>query len=146
MKTFMAKSAELEREWHLVDASQQNLGRLAVNLARVLQGKHKPTYTPGVDTGDFVVVTNASNVRLTGKKAQTKVYRHHTQWVGGLKEIPFRRMAERYPERIVQLAVRRMLPKNVLGAQMLSKLKVYPGDEHPHTAQNPQPLTFERNK
>ena len=142
MKSFMAKSAEVEREWHLVDASQQNLGRLAASIARVLMGKHRPTFTPGVDTGDFVVVTNASNLKISGKKAEHKVYRHHTQWVGGLKEVSFSQMKERHPERIISLAVRRMLPKTVLGQTMLSKLKIYPGTDHPHTAQKPAPLTF----
>lgn len=142
MKTFMAKEHEIEREWHLVDASTMPLGRLAARIAQILMGKHKPTYTPQADTGDFVVVTNAANVVLTGKKAEHKVYRHHTQWVGGLKEIPFSRMQERHPDRIVRLAVRRMLPKTALGHRMLTKLKVYGGNEHPHDAQQPKPLTF----
>ena len=142
MKTFLAKESELEREWLLVDASQASLGRLAARIAQILMGKHKPTYTPSVDTGDFVVVLNAKKVVLTGKKAETKVYRHHTQWIGGLKEISFKRMIEEHPERVVQLAVRRMLPKTTLGAQMLKKLKVYPGTDHPHGAQQPKELTF----
>ena len=142
MKTFMAKEHELEREWHLVDASTMPLGRLAARIAQILMGKHKPTYTPHTDTGDFVVVTHASKTVLTGKKAEHKVYRHHTQWVGGLKEISYAQMLERHPDRVIRLAVRRMLPKNALGHKMLTKLKVYGGDEHPHEAQQPKPLTF----
>jgi large subunit ribosomal protein L13 len=144
MKTYMAKEHELVREWHLVDASTMPLGRLAANIARVLMGKHKPTYTPQTDTGDYVVVVNASSVVLTGKKAEHKVYRHHTQWVGGLKEISFAQMLERHPDRVVRLAVRRMLPKTILGAQMLKKLKVYGGLEHEQVAQQPKELTFTR--
>ncbi|MEE9391114.1 MAG: 50S ribosomal protein L13 [Planctomycetota bacterium] len=142
MKSFVAKSAETDREWHHVDATDQILGRLAVRVAQVLMGKHRPTYTPGVDTGDFVVITNAENIRVTGRKAEQKVYRHHTQWIGGLKEISYRTMMERHPERIIELAVRRMLPKTKLGRKMLSKLKVYAGPDHPHTAQNPSPSTL----
>ncbi len=142
MKTYMAKEHELEREWLIVDASTMPLGRLAAKIARILMGKHKPTYTPHTDTGDFVVVTNASKTVLTGKKAETKVYRHHTQWVGGLKEIAYSQMLERHPDRVIRLAVRRMLPKTVMGQKMLTKLKVYGGDEHPHEAQQPKPLTF----
>ncbi len=142
MKSFLAKPAEVERAWHLVDASQVSLGRMASRIALILQGKHKPSYTPGVDSGDFVVVTNAAKLVVTGRKAQQKVYRYHTGWVGGLKEVPFERMLERHPERIIQLAVRRMLPKTVLGKQMLSKLKVYAGAEHPHQAQDPKALSL----
>ncbi len=142
MKSFLAEPAEVERAWHLVDASQVSLGRMASRIALILQGKHKPSYTPGVDTGDFVVVTNAAKLVVTGRKAQQKVYRYHTGWVGGLKEVPFERMLERHPERIIQLAVRRMLPKTVLGKQMLSKLKVYAGAEHPHQAQDPKALSL----
>ncbi len=142
MKSFLAKPADVERAWHLVDASQVSLGRMASRIALILQGKHKPNYTPGVDTGDFVVVTHAAKLVVTGRKAQQKVYRYHTGWVGGLKEIPFERMLERHPERIVQLAVRRMMPKTVLGKQMMSKLKVYAGAEHPHQAQDPKVLSL----
>lgn len=138
MKSFMAKSAELDRTWHHVDASDRVVGRLASNIAMVLMGKHKPTYTPGVDTGDFVVVTNAAKLRFTGKKSETKVYRYHTGWIGGLKEVSLRQMMERSPERVLELAVRRMMPKNKLGRRMMSKLKVYAGEEHPHTAQRPE--------
>jgi len=142
MKTYMAKNNEVQANWHLVDASDRILGRMAAEIARILQGKHKPQYTPHVDTGDFVVVTNATKVKVSGDKAQKKVYRHHTQWVGGLKEISFERMMERHPERVIRLAVRRMMPKTRLGAKMLSKLKIYPGSEHAHEAQNPQPLSL----
>ncbi len=142
MKSFLAKPADVERAWHLVDASQVSLGRMASRIALILQGKHKPSYTPGVDTGDFVVVNNAAKLVVTGRKAQQKVYRYHTGWVGGLKEVPFERMLERHPERIIQLAVRRMMPKTVLGKQMMSKLKVYAGAEHPHQAQNPKALSL----
>ncbi|MCA9320863.1 MAG: 50S ribosomal protein L13, partial [Planctomycetes bacterium] len=134
MKSFVAKSAEVERKWHLVDASQMSVGRLAARIAKILMGKTKPTYTPGVDTGDFVVVTNAAQLVVTGRKAEQKVYRHHSGWVGGLKEISFRQMMERHPDRIIQLAVRRMMPKTKLGQKQMTKLKIYPGTEHPHEA------------
>lgn len=142
MSTFLAKTDEVERAWHLVDASQMSLGRLAVNIATILMGKNKPIFTPSVDTGDFVVVVNAENLVTTGRKSEHMVYRYHTEWVGGLKETSFKDMHEKNPERIIQLAVRRMLPKTSLGRSMFSKLKVYSGTEHPHGAQNPQPLTF----
>ncbi len=142
MKTFMAKESEIEREWHLVDASQAPVGRIAARIARILMGKHKPTYTPHADTGDYVVVTNAANSVLTGRKAEQRVHRYHTGHVGGLKEISHRRMIEEHPDRVIRLAVRRMLPKTPLGRRMYAKLKVYAGSEHPHTAQQPKPLTF----
>ena len=142
MKSFVAKPKELEREWHIVDASQMSLGRMASRIALVLMGKHKPTYTPGADCGDYVIVTNAEKLVVTGRKAEQKVYRYHTGWVGGLKEIPFERMRERHPERIIRLAVRRMLPKTILGKEQLSKLKVYAGTGHPHEAQQPKPLSL----
>ncbi|MEZ6196055.1 MAG: 50S ribosomal protein L13 [Planctomycetota bacterium] len=138
MKSFMAKSGSHVREWVLVDATDKVLGRMAAEIAQVLMGKHKPTYTPGVDAGDFVVVTNAAKVRVTGRKAEQKVYRYHTGWIGGLKEITFRRMMDENPERVIELAVRRMLPKNKLGRHLYSKLKVYAGAEHPHAAQFPK--------
>ncbi|MCB9831926.1 MAG: 50S ribosomal protein L13 [Planctomycetes bacterium] len=142
MKTFMAKESEFQREWHLVDASQLPVGRLAARIAQILMGKHKPTYTPHVDTGDYVVVTNAKESVLTGRKAEQRVYRHHTGYIGGLKEISHRRMMEEHPERVIRLAVRRMLPKSTLGRHMLSKLKIYEGAEHPHAAQQPKPLSL----
>ena len=141
-RTFVAKKGEVDQAWFHVDATDQVLGRLATRIATVLMGKHKPTYTAHVDTGDFVVVTNAQKIRVTGTKAKTMVYPRYSYYPGGYKEIPYERVMERHPERIVQEAVRRMLPKNALGRVMLSKLKVYASDQHPHTAQNPAPFTF----
>ena len=140
MTTFMAKAATHKAEWHIVDATDKVLGRMAVRIAQTLMGKHKPTYTPHFDAGDFVVVTNAAKVRVTGRKAEMKVYRHHTQWVGNLKETSYRDMLATRPERIVWYAVRRMLPKTKLGEHMMSKLKIYAGADHRHAAQNPKPL------
>jgi len=142
MKTYSVKAGEIERRWFVVDAEDQVLGRLASEIARILRGKHKPTYTPHLDTGDHVVVINAEKVRLTGRKADQKTYFRHSGYMGGEKHIPYRRMLETHPERVVELAVKGMLPKNSLGRQMRSKLKVYPGTDHPHTAQQPEPLTF----
>ena len=137
----MARRDTVCRGWFHVDASEQILGRMAVRIARVLMGKHKPTYTPHVDTGDFIVVTNADKVRVTGRKAETMHYPRYSYHPGGYKEVPFSRMKARHPERIVTEAVRRMLPKSALGRKMLTKLKVYRGEEHPHIAQQPKPLT-----
>ena len=141
-KTTVQTRSHIGAEWFVVDASQETLGRLAVELARRLMGKHKPTYTPHVDTGDYIVVINAEKIQVTGGKENKKVYRHHTQWPGGLKEIPYARMQERHPEEIIRLAVRRMLPKTNLGRAMLRKLKVYAGGQHPHHAQKPEALAF----
>ncbi|MBN2212452.1 MAG: 50S ribosomal protein L13 [Sedimentisphaerales bacterium] len=127
-------------EWFLVDADSQILGRLAVRIAMVLMGKHKPQYTAHVDTGDFVVVTNAEKIKLTGKKAQVKEYDYYTYYMGGRKVIPFEKMFAEKPEKVLTEAVRRMLPKSKMGRHMLSKLKVYRGGEHPHAAQMPRPL------
>jgi len=138
----MAKKGQIQRKWYVVDASGRVLGRLAARVATVLMGKHKPTYTPHVDVGDFVVVINAAQVALTGRKAEQKTYFHHTQHSRGARHIPFSRMIERHPERVIELAVRRMLPKTKLGDKMYSKLKVYAGSEHPHAAQKPEPLTL----
>ena len=140
MKTYLAKKSEVSTDWYCVDASGQILGRLATRIAKILMGKHKPTYTPHMDCGDYVVVINAEKVRLTGKKAQTKTYQRYSYHPGGRKVIPYQTMLERHPERILGEAVRRMLPKNKLARQMLSKLKIYAGEEHPHTAQQPKPL------
>ena len=140
MKTYMAKPSDITRRWHQVDAEGLVLGRLAVEVARILMGKHRPTYTPHLDTGEFVVVINAQKIELTGKKAEQKKYYHYTGYPGGLVETSYRRMRERKPEEIIRLAVRRMLPKTKLGRAMLSKLKVYKGTEHPHTAQQPEVL------
>ena len=142
LRSFVAKPAEVDQRWYVVDATDEILGRLATKIATVLMGKHKPTYTPHVDTGDFVVVTNAHKVRVTGKKADTMVYPRYSYYPGGYKETPYKRVLERHPERIVQEAVRRMLPKNALGRRMLKKLKVYASDTHPHTAQQPAEWTF----
>ncbi|UCG17459.1 MAG: 50S ribosomal protein L13 [Phycisphaerales bacterium] len=142
IRTYTAKQSDVERRWYHLDASDQVLGRLATKIATVLMGKHKPTYTPHVDTGDFVVVTNVDKIRLTGKKADTVQYARYTYYPGGYKVIPFKRMFERHPERILTLAVRRMLPKNKLARHMLKKLKVYRGGTHPHAAQAPEPWAF----
>ncbi len=139
-KTYAAKPRDVTRQWWHVDATDQVVGRVASRIAVVLMGKHKPTYTPHVDTGDFVVVTNAEKVTFTGKKWAEKVYRHHTGYVGGIVETPAARMRARKPERILELAVRRMLPKTKLGGRMLKKLKVYAGPDHPHAAQQPRDL------
>jgi large subunit ribosomal protein L13 len=141
MKTISAKPAEVRRDWYLVDADGKTLGRLATELARRLRGKHKPIYTPHVDTGDFIVVVNAEKIRVTGRKLKDKIYYHHTGYIGNLKSEPLEKMLKRAPERVIQLAVRGMLPKNSLGRQMLKKLKVVRGADHPHQAQ--QPITLE---
>ena len=141
-KTWNAKPGEVTQAWWILDAKDQVLGRLASRVARVLQGKNKPTYTPHVDTGDFVVVINAEHIVLTRNKANKKVYRYHTGWIGGLKETSFRDMIQSHPERVIQLAVRRMMPKTKLGRKMFGKLKAYAGDAHPHEAQQPVPLTL----
>lgn len=140
MKTYMAKPGEVERKWYVVDAADQVLGRLASKIARVLRGKHKPTFTPHVDTGDFVIVINAEKVRLTGNKLKDKKYRWHTGYPGGLKEMSYEKLLEKKPEEAVRSAVKGMLPHNKLGRQLLKKLKVYSGPEHPHQAQQPEEL------
>lgn len=140
MKTYTPKSDEIEHAWWVVDAGGRPLGRLASQVARILRGKHKTMYTPHLDAGDYVVVINARNVALTGKKADQKTYFRHSGYMGGERHIPFRRMIDRYPERVIELAVRGMLPKNRLGRRMRRKLKVYPGAEHPHQGQQPQAL------
>ena len=139
MKSYMARPLSVERKWHLVDAEGRTLGRLATEIATVLRGKNKPQYTPHVDTGDFVVVVNADRIVVTGKKAEQKVYRRHSQRPGGLKEVSYEQMLERKPEEILRNAVRGMMPKTRLGRQQFRKLKLYAGPEHPHEAQNPQP-------
>ncbi|MEX1257353.1 MAG: 50S ribosomal protein L13 [Gemmatimonadota bacterium] len=140
MRTHTPKAHEIDRHWWVVDASGKTLGRLATEVARILRGKHKPIYTPHLDTGDYVVLVNAEKVRLTGKKADQKTYFRHSGYMGGERFIPFRRMIETHPERVLELAVKGMLPKNALGREMRKKLKVYRGEEHPHQGQNPQPL------
>lgn len=141
-RTFTAKPGQVQQQWFALDATDHVLGRLATRIATVLMGKHKPTYTPHVDTGDFVVVTNAHKVRVTGNKADTMIYPRYSYYPGGYKEIPFKRVMERHPDRILREAVRRMLPKNALGRKMLLKLKIYATDDHPHTAQQPSPFSF----
>jgi large subunit ribosomal protein L13 len=142
MDTFMAKPQSYveKRKWFVVDADGQVLGRLASEVAKVLRGKHKPEYTPHVDTGDHVIVVNAEKVKLTGKKLEQKLYRHHTGYPGGLKEVKYRHLMERRPEKAIELAVKGMLPKNTLGRQMYRKLNVYKGPTHKHQAQKPEPL------
>jgi large subunit ribosomal protein L13 len=140
MKTFMAKKNQVEQKWLLVDAEGAILGRLAAKIAPILMGKARPTYTPHVDTGDYVIVINADKVKLTGKKAQTKEYDHYTHYPGGRKFVSFTDMMARKPEMVVELAVKRMLPKNKLGRVMLKKLKVYRGPEHDHQAQKPEKI------
>jgi large subunit ribosomal protein L13 len=140
MKTYTPKAGDIQRSWWLVDASGKPLGRLATEVARVLRGKHKPMYTPHLDTGDYVVVVNADKIRLTGKKEQQKTYFRHSGYMGGDKHIPFERMRAEHPERVIELAVKGMLPKNNLGRLMHKKLKVYAGAEHPHEAQQPEKL------
>ncbi|GAB4249216.1 50S ribosomal protein L13 [Deferrisoma sp.] len=140
MKSYMATPQTAEREWFVVDAEGQTLGRLASRIATVLRGKHKPTYTPHVDTGDFVIVVNAEKVRLTGNKLDQKMYWRHSGYPGGIKGRTARQMLERKPEEVLRHAVKGMLPKNILGRDMLRKLKIYAGPEHPHQAQQPRPL------
>ncbi|HEX6926383.1 MAG TPA: 50S ribosomal protein L13 [Longimicrobiaceae bacterium] len=142
MKTYSVKAGEIERKWYVVDARGKVLGRLASEVARILRGKHKPIYSPHLDTGDFVVVINAEAIEVTGRKADQKTYFRHSGYMGGEKHIPYRQMHEKHPERVIELAVKGMLPKNALGRQMRRKLRVYAGSEHPHQGQNPEPLTF----
>ncbi|MGW8266488.1 MAG: 50S ribosomal protein L13 [Longimicrobiales bacterium] len=143
MTTLTPKKNEIQRQWWLVDAEGMALGRLATEVARILRGKHKPIYTPHLDTGDHVVVVNASKVSLSGNKAEQKTYFRHSGFMGGEQHIPFKRMIEKHPERVIELAVKGMLPKNTLGRHMGGKLRVYSGAEHPHQGQNPQPLQIQ---
>lgn len=136
----MATPSTIERKWYVVDAEGQTLGRLASEVAIVLRGKHKPTYTPHLDTGDFVIVVNADKVKLTGRKESQKMYYRFTGYVGNLKKITYKTMMEKHPDRIIQLAVKGMIPHNVLGRQVMDKLHVYAGSEHPHQAQKPEVL------
>ena len=140
MKTYQAKKEELEHKWYLVSADGKVLGRLSTELAKILRGKNKPTYTPHLDTGDFVVVVNAAKVTLTGKKMKDKIYYHHTGYPGGIKEINAEKLLAKKPAEMIRMAVRGMLPKNSLGRQMIRKLKIYAGPDHPHEAQKPIPL------
>ncbi|MCB1583709.1 MAG: 50S ribosomal protein L13 [Marinicella sp.] len=140
MKTFSAKAEEINREWFLIDAEGKTLGRMATEIALRLRGKHKPEFTPHVDTGDYIVVVNAEKVAVTGNKLNDKMYHHHTGYVGNLKSINLKDLLEKHPERVIEKAVKGMLPKNTLGRQMYRKLKVYAGPEHPHAAQEPKTL------
>lgn len=140
MKTYSVKAGEIERDWYVVDATDQVLGRLASRIATVLRGKHKPTFSRHLDVGDHVIVVNAEKIRVTGDKADQKEYFRHSGYMGGDKHIPYRQMLERFPDRVIRLAVKGMLPKNNLREKMLKKLRVYAGPEHPHEAQQPRPL------
>ena len=140
MKTYSAKPSDVNHDWYVIDATGKTLGRMATEIARRLRGKHKPIYTPHVDTGDYIVVVNADKVRVTGNKATDKIYHHHTGYIGNLKSRTFEKMQASAPGRVVELAVKGMLPKNPLGRAMFRKLKVYGGPEHKHSAQQPKPL------
>ena len=142
MNSYMANPDKVERKWYVVDADGQTLGRLASEIAKVLRGKNKPIYTPHIDTGDYVIVVNADKVKVTGKKLDQKIYYRHSDYVGGMKEFTLREMMDRKPERVIELAVKGMLPKGPLGRTMIKKLHVYAGPEHDHAAQKPEVLTF----
>lgn len=142
MKTYIPKKEDLTKRWYLVDAKGKILGRLATEIAKMLSGKNKPIYTPHLDTGDFVVVINAREIKVTGKKEEKKIYYSHSQYPGGLRERVFKDLVKKRPEEIIEKAVKGMLPKNKLGRKMLKKMKVYPGANHPHQAQNPEPINL----
>jgi large subunit ribosomal protein L13 len=143
MSTFMAKNGEVQQRWFLIDAADQVVGRLAVQIANILRGKHRPEYTPHEDTGEYVVVINASKIKFTGKKMQTKTYQAYSHYPGGLKIVSAQDLLAKHPERILETAVRRMVPRNRLGRKQMSKLKIYAGPSHPHQAQQPQELKIE---
>lgn len=142
MKSYMASPATIERKWYVVDATDMTLGRLASEVAKVLRGKNKPIFTPHIDTGDYVIIVNAEKVQVTGKKLDQKIYYHHSEYVGGMKETTLREMMAKKPEKVVELAVKGMLPKGPLGREMYRKLYVYAGPDHKHQAQKPEALTF----
>lgn len=142
MKTYMPSASSVERKWYVVDASQYTLGRLTSQVASILRGKNKPEYTPNLDLGDYVIVVNAEKVKVTGKKLDQKIYYNHSEYVGGMKETTLREMMAKKPERVIELAVKGMLPKGPLGREMYKKLHVYAGPEHQHAAQKPEVLTF----
>lgn len=142
MKTFTPSAAAIERKWYVVDAADMTLGRLASEVARILRGKHKPIFTPHLDTGDYVIVVNAEKIKVTGKKLDQKVYKHYSGYIGGLKETTLKEKLSKKPEEVIELAVKGMLPKGPLGRQMYTKLYVYAGPEHKHAAQKPEVLTF----
>ncbi|MBO0349560.1 50S ribosomal protein L13 [Phormidium pseudopriestleyi FRX01] len=141
-KTYVPPQGSIEQKWYVIDAANQRLGRLAVEIARILRGKNKPTYTPHMDTGDFVIIVNAEKIEVTGKKRTQKLYRRHSGRPGGMKTETFAKLQNRLPERIIEQAVKGMLPKNSLGRQLFTKLNVYAGSEHPHAAQKPETLTI----
>ncbi|PLX66792.1 MAG: 50S ribosomal protein L13 [Denitrovibrio sp.] len=140
MKTYWAKPDEIEKKWFVLDADNKILGRLATEVATILMGKHKPTYTPSIDTGDFIVIVNAEKFAVTGSKMDDKIYYRHSGYLGGLKERTLKEKLEKKPEEVIRMAVRRMLPKTKMGRAMIKKLKIYTGSEHPHAAQNPEVL------
>ncbi len=142
MKTYMANPDKLEKKWYVVDASGQTLGRLASEVAKILRGKNKPEFTPFVDTGDYVIIINAEKVAVSGKKLSQKIYYRHSDYVGGMKETTLKEMLDKHPERVLEFAVKGMLPKGPLGREMYKKLHVYTGSEHPHAAQKPEVITF----
>jgi len=144
MTTYMAKESDVVRAWHIIDAEGQTLGRLSTAVAMLLRGKHKPTFTPHVDTGDFVVIINADKIVVTGKKTTDKLYRHHTGWPGGFRQTNFEKLIAEKPIRVLEKAIRGMLPHTKLGAAQYKKLKVYAGAEHPHAAQQPKPYVFDQ--
>ncbi len=139
MKTYHQKPSEVQRDWYVIDASGKVLGRLATQISTLLRGKHKPTYTPSIDGGDFVIVVNAEKIVLTGRKPDQKIYYRHTGYPGGIKATPYKMMLANHPDRILRLAVKRMLPKNRMGRRLLTKLRIYAGPNHPHAAQQPKP-------
>jgi large subunit ribosomal protein L13 len=143
MKTYSAKSHEVKRDWYIVDATGKVLGRVAAEIARRLRGKHKPEFTPHVDTGDYIVVVNADKLRVTGNKAKDKLYYRHTTYPGGIRSTSFEKLHAKHPDRVLKLAVKGMLPKGPLGYAMIRKMKVYTGGDHPHSAQQPKPLKIE---
>ena len=142
MNTYMANPDKIERKWYVVDADGQTLGRLASEIAKVLRGKNKPVFTPHIDTGDYVIVVNAEKIKVSGKKMEQKIYYNHSEYVGGMKETTLKEMMDKKPERVIELAVKGMLPKGPLGRSMIKKLHVYAGPEHNHAAQKPEVLTF----
>ena len=142
MNSYMASPATIERKWYVVDATGYTLGRLASEVAKILRGKNKPIFTPHIDTGDYVIVTNAEQIKVTGKKLEQKIYYRHSDYVGGMKETTLKEMLNKKPERVIELAVKGMLPKGPLGRQMITKLHVYAGPEHKHEAQKPEVSTF----
>ena len=142
MNTYMANPDKIERKWYVVDATGYTLGRLSSEIAKVLRGKNKPTYTPHIDTGDYVIVVNADKISVTGKKLDQKIYYNHSEYIGGMKETTLREMMAKKPEKVIELAVKGMLPKGPFGRQMFTKLHVYAGPEHDHAAQKPETLTF----